>query len=43
MMSRIEIAPIDRDRRSSNDDDPEKKTCANVLCQENTFLVKRVC
>ena len=40
---------------SSNDDlmmiqlwwwsrlDPVTKTCANVLCQENTFLVKREC
>ena len=24
-------------------DDIEKKTCANKLCQENTFLVKREC
>ena len=28
---------------SSFDDDPEKKTCADVLCQENTFLVKSEC
>ena len=31
--------------RELNDDpdDTEKKTCADKLCQENTFLVKRVC
>ena len=28
---------------SGFDDDPEKKTCADELCQENTFLVKREC
>ena len=31
--------------RELNDDsdDKEKKTCANKLCRENTFLVKREC
>ena len=28
---------------SNFDDDPKKKTCADVLCQQNTFLVKREC
>ena len=26
-----------------DDDDPVMKTCADELCQENTFLVKREC
>ena len=25
------------------DDDLEKKTCTDELCQENTFLVKKEC
>ena len=25
------------------DDDLETKTCADELCQENTFIVKREC
>ena len=39
-----DITPFAWDSKSSDDDDdPVTKTCANVLCQENTFLVKREC
>ena len=43
MTSRIEIEGVVMVMMIQLDDDSETKTYADELCQENTFLVKRVC